>query len=66
MAMIHPGDTVTLTTSWDSVVVPDAQIAAWLNANPWAVRYHWPKGQMPTVDVLERAYPRPCRPVHSR
>lgn len=64
--MIHPGDTVTLTSSWDSIVVPDEATALWLHLNPWAVRYHWPKGQMPTVDVLARAYPRPCRPVHSR
>ena len=56
--MIRPGDTVTLVVSWDSIVVPDAQIAAWLNANPWAVRRHTPRGQMPTIDVLAGVYPR--------
>ena len=49
--MIHPGDTVTLVTSWDAVRVDEA-LADWLVLNPWAVRYHWPRGQ--------------CRPVHSR
>lgn len=43
--MIRPGDHVTLTVSWDSIVVPDEQIAAWLNANPWAVRYRFRKGR---------------------
>lgn len=42
--MIHPGDTVTLTVSWDSIVV-DQAMAAWLNANPWAVRYRFRKGR---------------------
>lgn len=44
--MIHPGDTVTLTTSWDSIVVPDEATALWLHRNPWAVRYHWPCGRI--------------------
>ncbi len=44
--VIHPGDQVTLTVSWDSIVVPDEQIAEWLNANPWAVRYHFPCGRI--------------------
>jgi len=43
--MIHPGDTVTLVTSWDAIRV-DAALAAWLNANPWAVRSHWPCGRI--------------------
>ncbi len=40
---IHPGDTVTLTVSWDSIVVPDEATALWLHRNPWAVRRHIPR-----------------------
>lgn len=42
---IHPGDTVTLVTSWDAIRVDEAT-AYWLNANPWAVRCHWPRGSL--------------------
>lgn len=43
--MIHPGDTVTLVTSWDAIRVDEAT-ADWLHANPWAVRCHWPRGSL--------------------
>lgn len=53
--MIRPGDTVTLTATWDSIVVPNPSVAQWLNDNAWAVRAHQPV--LPTIDVLARAYP---------
>ena len=55
--MIRPGDTVTLTVSWHAIRV-DQALADWLHANPWAVRRHTPRGQMPTIDVLAGVFPR--------